>query len=242
MSQKKEHFSVEERYASLTPDSARSRAWLAFAIIFAVLVIDQVLKIWVKTHMYLGQSHEIFSWFQIAFIQNNGMAFGWEIGSKLLLTLLRIVTVGFLILYLCRIVGRKIARTGYLVCLALIIAGAAGNIIDCAFYGLIFNNPMPPEVATLFPSEGGYGTFLHGRVVDMLYFPLVSWIWPTWMPFVGGEYFLFFSPVFNIADASISVGLIALLIFYSWQVGVVPVRRKPSPEEIEEEKASEKDS
>lgn len=239
LSHNTEHFSVEERYASLTPDATRSRAWIAFAIIFAVLVIDQVLKIWVKTHMYLGQSHEIFPWFQIAFIQNNGMAFGWEIGSKLLLTLLRIVTVGFLIFYICRIFCRRIARTGYIVCLSLIIAGAAGNIIDCAFYGLIFNNPMPPQVAELFPPDGGYGTFLHGKVVDMLYFPLFHWTWPEWMPFVGGEYFLFFSPVFNIADASISVGLIALLIFYSWQIGAVPVRREPTARELEGAKASD---
>lgn len=214
--------------AILPHDVARRRGWIACAIILAVLIIDQALKIWVKTHFYLGESYEIFPWFQLAFIQNNGMAFGWEIGSKLLLTLLRIVTVGFLIYYLVKIYARKIARTGYLVCLALIIAGAAGNIIDCAFYGLIFNNPVPPQVAELFPPEGGYGTFLHGKVVDMLYFPLVSWTWPAWVPVVGGEYFLFFSPVFNFADAAISVGLIWLLIFYSSQVSEVPVRDKAS--------------
>ena len=212
--------------AILPHDVARRRGWIACAIILAVLIIDQALKIWVKTHFYLGESYEIFPWFQLAFIQNNGMAFGWEIGSKLLLTLLRIVTVGFLIYYLVKIYARKIARTGYLVCLALIIAGAAGNIIDCAFYGLIFNNPVPPQVAELFPPEGGYGTFLHGKVVDMLYFPLVSWTRPAWVPVVGGEYFLFFSPVFNFADAAISVGLIWLLIFYSSQVSEVPVRDK----------------
>lgn len=200
----------------------KGRGLMMSAIILAVLIIDQVMKIWVKTHFYLGESHEIFSWFQIAFIQNNGMAFGWEIGSKLLLTLLRIVTVAFLIFYLCKIRHKPQAKTGYLVCLSLIIAGAAGNIIDCAFYGLIFDNPMPPGVAQLFPPEGGYGTFLHGKVVDMLYFPLVSWTWPAWMPFVGGEYFLFFSPVFNFADAAISVGLIWLIIFYSSQVSEVP--------------------
>lgn len=200
----------------------KGRGLIVSAIILAVLIIDQVMKIWVKTHFYLGESHEIFSWFQIAFIQNNGMAFGWEIGSKLLLTLLRIVTVAFLIYYLCKICRKPQAKTGYLVCLSLIIAGAAGNIIDCAFYGLIFDNPMPPGVARLFPPEGGYGTFLHGKVVDMLYFPIVSWTWPGWMPFVGGEYFLFFSPVFNFADAAISVGLIWLIIFYSSQISDVP--------------------
>ena len=170
------------------------------AIIFGILIIDQVVKIYVKTHFYLGETHQVFSWFQIAFIQNNGMAFGWEIGSKLLLTLLRIVVVGFLVYYLSRIISRPEAKKGYLVCMSLIIAGAFGNIIDCAFYGLVFDNPAPPAVAQLLPPDGGYGTFLHGLVVDMLYFPIVDWVWPSWMPFVGGSYFLFFSPVFNIAD------------------------------------------
>ena len=137
-------------------------------IIAAVLIADQVFKIWVKTHFYLGESYEIFSWFQLVFIQNNGMAFGWEIGSKLLLTLLRIFAVIFLLYYISRIRYRRETRTGYLVCLALIVAGAAGNIVDCVCYGLIFNNPMPPQVATLFPPEGGYGTLFHGYVVDML--------------------------------------------------------------------------
>lgn len=202
--------------------SNKSRGLMAFIIILAVLIIDQAMKIWVKTNFYLGESYEIFSWFHLAFIQNNGMAFGWEIGSKLLLTLLRIVTVGFLIYYLYRVRNKHEAKTGYLVCLALIIAGAAGNIIDCAFYGLIFDNPMPPHVAQLFPEGGGYGTFLHGKVVDMLYFPLMSWTWPTWIPIVGGEYFIFFSPVFNFADAAISVAIIWMIIFYSNQISEVP--------------------
>ncbi len=206
--------------------SFKNRGLMALIIILAILIIDQALKIWVKTNFYLGESYEIFSWFHLAFIQNNGMAFGWEIGSKLLLTLLRIVTVAFLIYYLCKIYNKQQAKTGYLVCLAMIIAGAAGNIIDCMFYGLIFDNPMPPEMAQLFPVSGGYGTFLHGKVVDMLYFPLVSWTWPAWMPFVGGEYFLFFSPVFNFADAAISVGLICLILFYSSQISEVPFRKK----------------
>lgn len=195
------------------------------AIIFGILIIDQVVKIYVKTHFYLGETHQVFSWFQIAFIQNNGMAFGWEIGSKLLLTLLRIVVVGFLVYYLSRIISRPEAKKGYLVCMSLIIAGAFGNIIDCAFYGLVFDNPAPPAVAQLLPPDGGYGTFLHGLVVDMLYFPIVDWVWPSWMPFVGGSYFLFFSPVFNIADAAISVGIILLILFYSSQISTVPFRK-----------------
>ena len=220
---------VKAEFIALPPLSekaARNRGLLAAGIMLAVIILDQVLKIYVKTHFYLGESYEIFPWFQIAFIQNNGMAFGWELGSKLLLTLLRIVTVAFLLYYVCKICSRPEARTGYIVCLALIIAGAAGNIIDCMFYGLIFNNPMPPEVAQLLPPEGGYGEFLRGKVVDMLYFPLVSWTWPAWVPVVGGEYFLFFSPVFNLADSAISVGLIVLLIFYSSQISQVPFLKK----------------
>lgn len=220
---------VKAEFIALPPLSekaARNRGLLAAGIMLAVIILDQVLKIYVKTHFYLGESYEIFPWFQIAFIQNNGMAFGWELGSKLLLTLLRIVTVAFLLYYVCKICSRPEARTGYIVCLALIIAGAAGNIIDCMFYGLIFNNPMPPEVAQLFPPEGGYGEVLRGKVVDMLYFPLVSWTWPAWVPVVGGEYFLFFSPVFNLADSAISVGLIVLLIFYSSQISQVPFLKK----------------
>lgn len=204
----------------------RRRGLLVAGIILTILLADQVLKFWVKTNFYLGESLEIFSWFQLVFIQNNGMAFGWEIGSKLLLTLLRIATVGFLIFYICRIYGRKEYRTGYLVCLALVVAGAAGNIVDCMFYGLIFNNPLPPEVAQVFPADGGYGTFLHGLVVDMFYFPLCEWDWPTWMPIIGGKHFMFFRPVFNLADAAISVGMVALILFYSNQISLVPWRKK----------------
>ena len=201
------------------------------ALIAAIILIaDQALKIWIKTNFYLGESFEIFPWFQLVFIQNNGMAFGWEIGSKLLLTILRIVTVAFLVFYIIRIYNRREALTGYLVCLALVVAGAAGNIIDCMFYGLIFNNPAPPAVASFLPVEDGYGTFLHGLVVDMLYFPLCQWDWPEWVPFVGGEHFLFFRPVFNLADAAISVGMIALLFFYSRQISEVPWRKDSQSE------------
>ena len=204
-----------------------SRGHIALIVILAVIIIDQAVKIWVKTHFYLGESYEVTSWFKIHFIENNGMAFGWELGSKLMLTLFRVVLTALLIVYMCKLSKRPGVKTGYMVCLALITAGAIGNIIDCAFYGLIFNNPAPPQVATLLPPDGGYGTFLHGRVVDMLYFPLCRWYWPEWLPCIGGERFEFFQPVFNIADAAISVGIIALLLFYRNSLSANDVTPEP---------------
>lgn len=192
----------------------RSRGFLAACIIAIVLILDQALKIWIKTHFYLGEDIEILSWFHLLFIENNGMAFGMTIGSKLLLTLFRIAAVSFLVWYIVRICRLRTVPTGYLVCLALITAGAAGNIFDCVFYGVIFNNPMPPQTATLFPVAGGYAPWLMGRVVDMLYFPLFSFTWPEWVPWLGGGEFLFFNPVFNLADAAISVGIFILILFY----------------------------
>lgn len=192
----------------------RSKGIVATLIILVVVILDQALKIWIKTNFYLGEDYKIFSWFYLYFIENNGMAFGMEFGSKLLLTLFRIVAVAGLLWYIAKIYQLKSVPMGYMVCLALVTAGAAGNIFDCVFYGLIFNNPMPPEVATLFPAGGGYAEIFHGRVVDMLYFPLFSFYWPDWMPFVGGQEFLFFQPVFNLADAAISCGIIVLIIFY----------------------------
>ena len=187
-------------------------------IIFAVIIIDQISKIWVKTHFYMGEELVVFSWFRLLFIENNGMAFGMELGSKLFLTLFRICLVGVLSWYLWRLRSNSMVRRGYIVCLSLILAGAIGNIIDCVAYGLIFNNPFPPVVATLFPAEGGYETLFHGRVVDMLYFPLFSFTWPEWMPWVGGEVFEFFKPIFNVADAAITVGILALILFYRKEI------------------------
>ena len=195
-----------------------SKGYLAVIIIFAVIIIDQISKIWVKTHFYLGEELVIFPWFRLLFIENNGMAFGMELGSKLFLTLFRIFLVGVLIWYIWKIRSYSSVRRGYIVCLGLILAGAVGNIIDCVSYGLIFNNPFPPEVATLFPAEGGYETLFHGKVVDMLYFPLFSFVWPQWMPWVGGCEFEFFKPIFNIADSAITIGILVMILFYHKQI------------------------
>lgn len=192
-----------------------TKGWLAAIIIVCVVIIDQLLKIWVKTNFFYGEEYVITDWFRLYFIENNGMAFGMELGSKLLLTLFRIVAVALFVYYIYRIKDREGFHKGYITCISLITAGALGNVIDCIFYGVIFDNPIPPLTATLMPEGGGYGTLFHGRVVDMFYFPLVEWNWPDWLPFVGGEHFIFFQPIFNFADAALSVGVIVLILFYS---------------------------
>lgn len=192
-----------------------SKGYLALILIITVIILDQALKIWVKTNFFLGEGVHITDWFQLYFIENNGMAFGMEMGSKLFLTWFRIIAVAILIYIICRIKDREYVSRGCMVCVALITAGAAGNIIDCVFYGIIFDNPLPPEVATFMPDGGGYASLFHGKVVDMLYFPLFSFYWPDWIPIIGGDYFLFFQPVFNLADAAITVGILALILFYS---------------------------
>lgn len=189
---------------------------LAALIVVLVLVIDQVIKIWVKTTMYLHQSHHITDWFYIYFTENNGMAFGLEIFAKLFLTSFRIVMAVLITWYLTKLVRQQEkVKTGFLVCLSLILAGALGNIIDCVFYGEIFTASTNSTLSSLVPFGEGYGTILEGRVVDMFYFPIIDTYWPQWMPFVGGDHFIFFSPIFNFADAAISCGMIAMLLFYS---------------------------
>ena len=184
----------------------------AVLIIMLLLLFDQLLKIWVKTHMELHESIEITPWFYICFTENPGMAFGIEVIEKLFLSLFRIVAVVFIGYYLWKLVKRDYAF-GFIACISMILAGAMGNIIDSIFYGVIFDHSYG-QVATLFPPDGGYGTWLHGKVVDMFYFPLIETTLPDWLPIWGGQEFVFFRPIFNLADSSICVGVFLLLLFY----------------------------
>lgn len=189
---------------------AKNRSRTVLAIVLLALVVDQVIKIVVKTNMSLGESIPVFGdWFKIQFIENNGMAFGMEFLGKTFLTLFRIVAIALLVWYLRVLLRDNKSPFGYVVCIAFILAGAAGNLVDCLFYGEIFTSSYG-QVAEFVSFGDGYSSFLHGKVVDMFYFPLFTW--PDWVPLVGGE--IFFSPVFNFADACISCGVVALLIWY----------------------------
>lgn len=190
---------------------------VAFLIIL-ILLADQALKFFIKTNYYMNEEHKIAgNWFRIHFVENKGMAWGWEFGGnfgKIFLTLFRLFAVVFGFFYIGKIIKQKMHR-GFVICVALIFAGAVGNLIDSLFYGLIFTES--PEGTTLVANAvspgNGYGGFFHGKVVDMLYFPIFQGQWPQWMPLVGGDHFEFFSPVFNIADAAISAGVISILVF-----------------------------
>lgn len=197
-----------------------SNGWLAAIVILLVIIIDQTLKVWVKTHFYYGEELEITSWFKLLFIENNGMAFGMELGSKVFLTWFRIIAVALFVYYLFKLRKRTDVPKGYVVCIAMIAAGALGNVIDCICYGVLFDAPGFPQVAQFMPPGGGYETLFNGRVVDMLYFPLCEWDWPSWMPLVAGNHFVFFQPIFNVADASLSVSVIVLILFYSRYLAV----------------------
>ena len=199
---------------------------LAVILIIAILLIDQFIKIWVKTHMELHESIRVTNWFYIAFIENNGMAYGMQIGSKLLLSLFRVVAIGALGYYIWLQSKKTNVRWGYIVCLSMILAGAAGNLIDCMFYGLCFDASTVGHVSQYVGLGNGYASFLMGRVVDMFYFPLIVTTYPDWFPVCGGEDFIFFSPVFNFADSSISVGVVALLLFFRKEIGQISFRKK----------------
>ncbi len=215
----------------------------AVFIIVAIIVADQALKIWIKTTFPFGPVLNFFGlpWARLYFIENEGMAWGWKFGGewgKALLTLFRLVAVLFGTWYLGRIIKQGYSK-GFIVCASLIYAGALGNLIDSMFYGMLFSASDYSTVATAFPSKG-YAGFLHGHVVDMLYFPMIKSTYPSWMPFVGGREFEFFSPIFNIADAAISVGVITLLIFQ--RRFMQQPQRRTTTEELQERETGTADS
>ncbi|MCR9227245.1 MAG: lipoprotein signal peptidase [Flavobacteriaceae bacterium] len=188
-------------------------------IIALILVVDQISKIYIKTSFILGEAHEVFSWFKILFIENEGAAWGTKLSDllpisepvgKLILTIFRIFAVFGIGYWLWDIIKKQSPRT-LILAVSLIFAGAVGNIIDSVFYGIIFDHSNG-QVATLF-ADRPYGSLFHGKVVDMLYFPLVDTTWPDWVPSVGGQRFRFFEPVFNIADTAISTGVGILIVF-----------------------------
>lgn len=181
-------------------------------IVILLLVLDQSLKIWIKTHMELRESIAVTSWFEIYFTENAGMAFGIEIIGKLFLSVFRIIAVVFIAYYLYQII-KKGYPFRYIACISLIFAGAIGNIIDSVFYGVLFSS-SEGAIATFMPEGGGYSTWLHGKVVDMFYFPIIDTVLPDWVPVWGGEEFVFFRPIFNLADSAICVGVFCLFLFF----------------------------
>jgi signal peptidase II len=198
----------------------KNRTGRLLLLIFTVLAIDQVLKVWIKTNLSLGEEIVVIKdFFILHFVENNGMAFGFEFAGeygKMFLSIFRIIAVIAIGWYLFRITRHKEIPFGFLVSIALIFSGAIGNIIDSLFYGMLFNHSYG-QVADFLPEGGGYATFLHGRVVDMFYFPVIQATLPEWLPFLGGKEFIFFRPVFNIADSSITVGIFSILLFYRKQ-------------------------
>ena len=200
---------------------------VATIIVVAILLVDQIIKIWVKTNMTLHESIRITDWFYIAFIENNGMAYGLQLGSKLLLSLFRVGAIGVLTYYVWLQVKRN-ARMSYIGCLSMILAGAVGNLIDCMFYGLVFDASTSYTVSGFVSIGDGYAPFLMGKVVDMFYFPLIVSTYPDWFPFHAGEEFIFFSPVFNFADAAISVGVVVLLLFFRKEISEITLKQAAS--------------
>lgn len=208
-------------------------------LILAILFIDQVFKIWIKTNFHIGEEISLIgNWAKLHFIENEGMAFGMSFGGefgKLTLTLFRIIASVLIFIYLRKIIDKKESKLN-IYSISLIFAGAVGNIIDSIFYGIVFSESTYFSIAEIFPSNGGYGTLLHGKVVDMFYFPIINTSFPTWMPFIGGEPFTFFNAIFNIADISISVGVgllvISLLFFQKKEENIEKDNIKNSKETL----------
>ncbi|MDD2287466.1 MAG: lipoprotein signal peptidase [Bacteroidales bacterium] len=208
-------------------------------LILAILFIDQVFKIWIKTNFHIGEEISLIgNWAKLHFIENEGMAFGMSFGGefgKLALTLFRIIASVLIFIYLRKIIDKKESKLN-IYSISLIFAGAVGNIIDSIFYGIVFSESTYFSIAEIFPSNGGYGTLLHGKVVDMFYFPIINTSFPTWMPFTGGEPFTFFNAIFNIADISISVGVgllvISLLFFQKKEENIEKDNIKDSKETL----------
>ncbi len=194
-----------------------SITWKATLLVFVILLFDQILKVWIKTHMYIGEDIPVFGhWFLIHFVENPGMAFGWEFGGntgKLILSIFRMVAIVAIIWYISTLVKEK-APQGFILCWSLILAGAIGNMIDCAFYGILFGESTFTTIAGFLPEGGGYAPFLYGKVVDMLSFPILHGHYPDWLPLKGGQEFLFFRPVFNIADSAVTIGVLSMVLFY----------------------------
>ncbi len=187
--------------------------WLVTAMVLVLLIIDQIIKIYVKTHFCLGESVRVTDWFFIEFIENNGMAWGMSFIGKLWLSLFRMTAIVVLIWYLCRIIKQGTYRNRYIIMIALVLTGAIGNMIDSMFYGLMFNASSRFYTSYMVPFGTGYADFLMGKVVDMFRFPFFTFTWPSWIPFLGGSETTFFDPVFNFADSCVTVGIFALLLF-----------------------------
>ncbi len=190
-----------------------SKGWLPILIVLGILIIDQIIKITVKTTMYYDESIRITDWFYLHFVENPGMAFGMQIIPKAIQTTLRIFFAGTIIWYISVLTKANYKR-GYLVCISLILAGAIGNILDSIFYGVLFSKSTFADISTFVSIGQGYADWFYGKVVDMFYFPFFEFNWPEWIPFIGGGHFIFFSPVFNFADAAICCGMFMVVLFY----------------------------
>ena len=218
------------------------QSWILSLLVLVVLIVDQSIKVWIKTHLWLSQEIKILGqdWALIHFMENNGMAFGISLGGsfgKLALSIFRIIAIFFL-LYLISNLIRNGTRAGVLIPLALILAGAIGNMIDSAFYGMIFSESgyFHGGVARFMPAEGGYAGFLHGKVVDMFHFPILEGFWPDWIPVIGGHHYLFFKPVFNVADMAITLGVLQIVLFQrSFFLHDQSILREPGASEYLEE-------